>query len=112
MKSGHDLALGTERRYDLDELRGKLNSAGFEILRETYANCLLLPVAAIRRLLLKPLGLADQGSDVKPIPQRLRWINTAMRKALLWEANKLRDPDTKLPAGLSAICIARRPDGS
>ena len=30
MKSGHDLALGTERRYDLGELREKLNRAGFE----------------------------------------------------------------------------------
>jgi SAM-dependent methyltransferase len=112
MKSGHDRALGTEWRYDLNELREKLNCAGFEILRETYANSLLFPVAAIRRLLLKPLGLADQGSDVKPLPQNLRWINRAFTKALMWEAKRLRDPKAKLPLGLSAICVARRPNGS
>jgi SAM-dependent methyltransferase len=111
MKSGHDRALGTERRYRLDELREKLKRAGFEILRETYANSLLLPVAAIRRLLLKRLGLADAGSDVKPLPQNLQWINRVMTNALLWEAKWLRDPNAKLLAGLSAICVAQRPNG-
>ncbi|MBO0859519.1 MAG: methyltransferase domain-containing protein [Chloracidobacterium sp.] len=109
MKSDHDRALGTERRYRLNELREKLNRAGFEILRETYANTLLFPLAAIRRLLLKPLGLAGKGSDVKPLPQNLQWVNRVMIKALLWEAKMLRDPNAKLPAGLSAICVARRP---
>src|SRR5262249_41745727 len=109
MKSGHDRALGTERRYRLDELREKLKRAGFEILRETYANSLLFPAAAIRRLLLKRLGLAGKGSDVKPLPQNLQWMNRAMTKALLWEAKRLRRPNAKLPAGLSAICVARRP---
>src|SRR5262249_11657758 len=110
MKSGHDRALGTERRYDLNELREKLKCAGFEILRETYANSLLFPVAAIRRLLLKRLGLADEGSDVKPLPKNLQWLNRVMTNALLWEANRLRDPSVKLPVGLSAICVARRPN--
>jgi SAM-dependent methyltransferase len=109
MRSGHDRALGTERRYGLHELREKLKRAGFEILRETYANSLLLPVAAIRRLLLKRLGLADRGSDVKPLPQNLQWINRVMTKALSWEAKRLRDPSARLPAGLSAICVARKP---
>ena len=111
MKSGHDRALGTERRYRLDELREKLKLAGFEILRETYANSLLFPLVAIRRLLLKRIGLADKGSDVKPLPQNLQWINRVMTNALLWEAKRLRDPNAKLPAGLSAICVARRPPG-
>ena len=111
MKSGHDRALGTERRYKLNELREKLKRAGFKILRETYANSLLLPAAAIRRLLLKRLGLADEGSDVKPLPQNLQWINRLMTNALLWEAKRLRDPNAKLPAGLSAICVAQKPNG-
>lgn len=110
MKSGHDRALGTERRYDLDELREKLKRAGFEVLRETYANSLLFPVAAFRRLLLKRLGLADEGSDVKPLPQNLQWLNRVFTNALLWEAKRLCDPNAKLPVGLSAICVARRPD--
>src|SRR5215510_2391273 len=110
MKSGHDRALGTERRYDLIELREKLKRAGFEIMRETYANSLLFPLAAIRRLLFKPLGFADEGSDVKPLPQNLQWLNRVFTNALLWEAKRLRDPGVKLPVGLSAICVARRPN--
>ena len=110
MKSGHDRALGTARRYGLDELREKLNRAGFEVLRGTYANSLLLPFAAIRRLLLKPLGLADEGSDVKPLPRNLQWLNRIFTGALLWEAKRLRDPKARLPVGLSVICVAQRPD--
>jgi SAM-dependent methyltransferase len=111
MKSGHDRALGTQRRYRLDELREKLKRAGFEILRETYANSLLFPAVAIRRLLLKRLGLAAEGSDVKPLPQNLQWVNRVMTNALLWEAKRLRAPKARLPAGLSAICVAQKPKG-
>ncbi len=109
MKSGHDRALATQRRYTLGELREKLKRAGFEDLRETYANSLLFPLVAVRRLLFKPLGLADAGSDVKPLPQGLQWLNRVFTRALLWEAKRLRDSKARLPAGLSAICVARRP---
>lgn len=109
MRSGHDRALGTQRRYHLGELRMKLQDVGFEVLRETYANSLLFPIAAVRRLLLKRLGLADSGSDVKPLPEHLQWLNRMLTRTLLWEANYLRNPNAKLPAGLSAICIARKP---
>jgi SAM-dependent methyltransferase len=110
MKSGHDAALDTQRRYVLEELREKLKRAGFEILRETYAVSLLFPVAALRRLLFKRLGLADEGSDVKPLPRRLQWLNQVLTKTLFWEAKRLRDPRAKLPVGLSAICVIRKPD--
>ena len=106
MKSGHDAALDTQRRYTLPELRGKLERAGFTVLRATYANSLLFPVAALRRLLLKRLGLADSGSDVKPLPPSWQWVNVWLQRALLSEAAWLRRAD--LPFGLSAICIARR----
>ncbi|MDX2034384.1 MAG: class I SAM-dependent methyltransferase [Blastocatellia bacterium] len=109
MKSGHDRALGTQRRYHLNELEEKMRRAGFDMLRGTYANSLLLPVAAVRRLALKRLGLADGGSDVKPLPPHLDWLNRLLQRALLVEARVLRRADARLPAGLSVICIARRP---
>jgi SAM-dependent methyltransferase len=111
MMSGHDAALGTARRYRLDELSGRLRDAGFEVLRETYANTLLFPVAAARRLVLKRLGLADGGSDVKPLPQNLQWLNDALVRALQWEAGRLKAEEARLPFGLSTICVARRPAG-
>src|SRR5918993_2628099 len=109
MKSGHDAALGTQRRYTLGELNAKLERAGFRVRRSTYANSLLLPVAALRRLLLKRLGLADAGSDVKPLPPSLRWLNGLLTGVLRSEARLLKGARTNLPFGLSAICVAQKP---
>ena len=109
MKSGHDAALGTQRRYTLGELNTKIERAGFRVLRSTYANSFLLPVAALRRLLLKRLGLADAGSDVKPLPPSLRWLNGLLTGVLRSEARLLKGARTNLPFGLSAICVAQKP---
>lgn len=109
MWSEHDEALGTQRRYELGELVTKMERAGFRVLRATYANSLLLPIAALRRLALKPLGLAERGSDVKPLPPERRWLNQALRRVLRSEAQWLRW--SALPAGLSAICVAQKPRG-
>jgi SAM-dependent methyltransferase len=109
MKSGHDAALSTQRRYTLPELSSKLERAGFRVLRRTYANSFLFPVAALRRLVLKRLGLADSGSDVKPLPPSLQWLNRLLEKMILLEASYLRRPAAQLPFGLSAICIVQKP---
>ena len=108
MRSGHDEALGTQRRYTLAQLVGRMESAGFRVRRATYANALLLPAAALRRLVLKRLGLADGGSDVKPLPHGLGWLNRVLTSALAAEARMLRRPGASLPAGLSAICVAEK----
>ncbi len=109
MTSGHDAALGTQRRYTLGELNGKMERAGFKILRASYANSVLLPVAALRRLLLKRLRLADGGSDVKPLPRGLSWLNRALTGVLRTEARLLKRTRAKLPFGLSTICVAEKP---
>jgi ubiquinone/menaquinone biosynthesis C-methylase UbiE len=109
MKSSHDEALGTQRRYLLDELSEKMEDAGLEILRATYANTILLPVAIVNRLVLQRLGLVESGSDVKPLPKSLRWLNGALIGLLRSEACFLKAPKAQLPAGLSAICVARKP---
>jgi len=108
MRSGHDEALGTQRRYARAELRRKMGGAGFRVLRTTYANSLLLPLAVVRRLVLKRVGLSDRGSDVKPLPRGLGWLNSAFEGALRSEARLLRT-GRDLPAGLSLICLAERP---
>jgi SAM-dependent methyltransferase len=108
LKSDHDRALATQHRYSLDELTSKMKRAGFEILRTTYANSLLMPVAALRRLVLKRLGLASQGSDVKPLPAFLRWLNDPLTLALRTEARWLERPHSSLRFGLSAICVAKK----
>lgn len=109
MRSGHDEALDTQRRYQINELCEKTRHAGLQVLRATYANSLLLPAAVLRRLLLKRLGLADSGSDVKPLPPNWQWLNRLLQRALSCEARWLGQPQTSLPVGLSAICLARKP---
>lgn len=109
LRSGHDAALGTQRRYQLGELTALLERAGFRVLRQTYANSLLLPLAAFRRLVLKRVGLADAGSDVKPLAPGLGWLNELLLGALRAEAGWLRGRRRSLPAGLSAICVAAKP---
>lgn len=107
MRSGHDEALHTQRRYALGQFTGRMIRAGFRVRRTTYANSLLLPVAMLRRLVLKRLGLADAGSDVKP-PGSDR-LNRALAYPLKAEAALLKRPSSKLPAGLSVVCVAERP---
>jgi ubiquinone/menaquinone biosynthesis C-methylase UbiE len=109
MKSGHDQALGTTHRYSLNELAGKMKQCGFEVLRETYANSLPMPLAMFRRLVLKRIGLASPGSDVKPLPAGADWLNSALTGMLKAEAGWLRRPGAKLFMGLSAICVAQKP---
>jgi ubiquinone/menaquinone biosynthesis C-methylase UbiE len=108
MRSGHDKALNTQRRYTIGELSGKLEEAGFTVLRKTYANTLPFPLAVLRRLVLKPAGLSDKGSDVKPFPPSLEWLNRVLTRALLSEAKFLKRRNAKFPFGLSAICVVRK----
>lgn len=111
MRSGHDEALNTQRRYTLRRLADRMKRAGFRVQRATYANGLLLPAAVVRRLVLKRLGLADAGSDVRPPGSD--WLNRALAAALRAEASLLTRRDAKLPAGLSAVCVAEKVgDGS
>jgi ubiquinone/menaquinone biosynthesis C-methylase UbiE len=108
MKSGHDEALGTQHRYSLRELTGKMERAGFTVLRASYANSFLLPVVAIQRLILKRIGLADRGSDVKPLPMGLAWLNKTLAVVLRAEALLIEHTKINLPAGLSIICLAKK----
>jgi SAM-dependent methyltransferase len=110
LRSGHDKALGTQKRYRLSELSLRLERNGFVVLRTTYANSLLLPAVAFRRLVLKRAGLAESGSDVKPLPPWLAPLNRVMHLILQAEAAWLQTMPLNLPAGVSAICVVRKPD--
>jgi SAM-dependent methyltransferase len=105
MRSSHDEELHTEHRYTRSELRAMLEATGFEIRLATYANTLLFPVVVFRRA-LKGLGIG-RGSDVKPLPSGLSWIDPILHRILAAEAGILR-AHRSLPFGLSVICYARK----
>lgn len=50
LRGAHDQAVHTRHRYQAGELAGLLRAAGFRVERLTYANGLLFPVAAAKRL--------------------------------------------------------------
>ncbi len=109
MRSSHDEALGTQRRYQLHNFTEKMTLAGFQVLRTTYANTMLFPLAIIERHLLKHVGVTAKGSDVKPLPPRLKWLNALFTRMLKSEATYLQQPHTTFPTGLSVICVAQKP---
>ncbi len=104
----HDRATNAMRRYGLHTLKNRIEQANLKVVRATYANTLLFPAAAAQRRLLKSFS-ANRGSDVKPFSKRTAWMNRPLRKILSSEAYLLKRPGAKLPFGLSAICIARKP---
>jgi SAM-dependent methyltransferase len=100
LRSAHDRAVHTARRYDRAMLRDRLIAAGFVPRRVIYWNALLLPIAAmVRRIRRDDSG----GSDIVLLPRALNAILTAIARidaglALLG----------LFPAGLSVAAAARR----
>ncbi len=102
LRGRHDMAVHTRHRYTTVEVRRKVEAAGFSVVRLSYANCLLLPLAIAKRLLEGVLPPA-QGSDVGPPPPG----NAVLAGVLGAEAAWLRR--WPLPWGLSVLCLARKP---
>lgn len=109
--SRHDSHIRTQHRYTLREFRDQLATSGFEVLRSTYALCLLFPAAALYRG-LKELSPRASPSDVKPLPPQLQWLNRSLGATLCWEARYLQRTCGRLPFGLSIVCVARKRGGN
>jgi len=105
MRSSHDEELRTEHRYSRPELCEMLRVTGFDIRLATYANTLLFPIVLLRRS-LKLFGIG-RGTDVKPLPAGLKWIDPIFQSILAAEAGIL-GAKRSLPFGLSVICYARK----
>jgi len=101
MRGGHDVAVGTHRRYTLTELRRLLQARGFIAKRCTYANTLLFAAAAFHRLLSRIKGSTE--SDVKPVAG---WLNALLESALKLEARMLKR--ISFPFGLSLMVLAQK----
>lgn len=99
---GHDVTLHTKHRYTTNEMAKKMRLAGLEVLQSTYANSVLFPVAATRRVIAKVRGSSGE-SDVRAVHPLL---NTALKAVFSAEAAIL--PKTSLPVGLSVIAVARK----
>jgi SAM-dependent methyltransferase len=101
LRSAHDRAVHTARRYDRSMLKERLVAAGLEPVRVVYWNSLLLLPAVLTRLARR----GGEGSDITTPPEPINAVLTALGRV---------DAEIALtglfPAGLSVAALARRPD--
>ncbi len=103
LRGRHDAVIHTARRFNATGLEDSLCKAGFAVERLSYANTLLFPPAAAKRLLEPLLPAPPPGhSDVAPNPA---WLDAALSAVLGAEAVWLRRRN--LPFGLSVVALAR-----
>lgn len=104
LRGPHDAAVHTRHRYTARELKAKLVSAGYEVLRLTYWNTLLFPlVLAWRRMPRRPGALR---SDLVPLPGA---VNGLLKFVLRLERSVFSGFD--LPFGSSVFAVARKVAG-
>ncbi len=100
LRSGHDVAVHTIRRFTRAQVRELLRGADLEIATLTHWNTLLFPAAAAVRFLHRN----RQDSDLtSPNP----WMNRAFTNVLRVERSIVRR--IPLPFGLSIFAVARKP---
>jgi SAM-dependent methyltransferase len=116
--STHDVFNNHYRRYDRRSMRALAADTGLTIERMTYFNSLLLPPAAVVRLLQRRRlrnatagdgnangdGNGKHRSDVELTPQ---WMSSTLELPLRAEAVWLRR-DRTLPVGLSLLAVLRK----
>ena len=102
--SQHDEVNGHRRRYVVGSLRKALVAAGWHVIDDTYFNTVLLPPAALVRVATRRLP-SRRRSNLELTPPRLdRVLEAPLRLEAALLARGMR-----LPAGLSLLCVCRRP---
>ena len=106
--SPHDEAYQHRRRYRRPQLRARLASAGFELLRTSYSSMtLFLPVLALRRwrrLRGERPGAEPSSDFAVPFPAPVEWLAGAITRAEV-----ALEKSVDLPFGVSLLAVARRP---
>jgi SAM-dependent methyltransferase len=106
LRGSHDAAVMVHHRYGRRELDHAVDAAGFRVLRLSGANTILFPAAVLWRM-MKKIGLAPEGSDVRSTTRGNRTLNGALTYVLKCEAAILRR--CNLPFGLSLFILAEKP---
>ena len=105
LRSKHDRAVHTRRRYTVGAARALLSTGSFAVERCTYVNSLLFPLPLVQRLLERALPALERGDSDLAMPSPL--VNEALRWPLAAEAAWLAH-GRSFPVGLSIMCLARK----
>jgi SAM-dependent methyltransferase len=102
--SGHDEVNHHHRRYTRRSLQRVAEEAGWEQVRATYFNSLLLPLAILLRVLDRFSRRATESSlDLWVPPEPMNWL---LERPLALEA-ALIGRGGRIPAGLSLLAVFR-----
>ena len=104
LRSRHSEFVCERQRYTRPGLRRLVETAGFRVLRATYANSLLSPIALVKFRCIEPLTSAPAATGIQPGPA---WLDRLLYSALRAEAAWLR-AGFNLPFGQSLLLIAER----
>lgn len=107
--SAHDEANHHYRRYVRRMLRDAAHGAGWQLVRTTSFNSLLLPVAATVRLAQRRRLHRENGTYTPELRLGPAWLNTVLEWPLDVEARWLAN-GRSLPAGLSLLGVLRNPN--
>jgi SAM-dependent methyltransferase len=105
LRSKHDRAVHTRRRYTATAARMLLEAGGFAVERCSYVNSLLFPLPLAQRLLERALPTLEHHDSDLALPPPL--LNEALRWPMAAEAAWLARGGG-FPAGLSIVCLARK----
>ncbi len=104
LRSPHDVAYHAARRFDRRELAARVTQSGFVVVKRSYMNALLFPLALVSRLVDR-VRLGRDGSR-----SSLGRVHPAANRVLAGiyglEARLLRH--VSFPIGLSVLLVARK----
>jgi SAM-dependent methyltransferase len=104
LRGEHDRLVHTRHRYSPDEVRGKLETAGFHVDQLTWANTLLFPPAVAKRLLER---VQSESDDTEPdLWQPPGPVNSVLESAIAVESLAI-PRGVPQPFGLSVLAVAR-----
>ena len=107
LRGDHSVLSHEVRRYNREDLRKRLEAAGFSVVRLTYTNATLFAPLLVARLLQRRRGLrretdAEHEIAVPPAP-----VNAALSVVMWAESLWLRVFDAAF--GSSLLCLAEKP---
>jgi ubiquinone/menaquinone biosynthesis C-methylase UbiE len=104
LRSRHSQFVNEIQRFTKPQLHEAAQKAGFTVERATYANSLLLPIAAFKFRVWEPLTRQAPASGVGLVPG---WLDSLLYAPLRMEASWI-GAGRSLPVGQTVIVIARR----
>jgi SAM-dependent methyltransferase len=107
LRGDHSVLSREIRRYSRDDLRRRLEGAGFTVVRLTYTNATLFAPMAVARLMQRRRGLRNESEAQHEISVPPEPLNAMMTGALLLESLWLRWFNA--PFGSSLLCLAKKP---